>query len=204
MSSDGASGPVPGYQPGRAAGSRIWFKGSFYVLGFTLILCISALPQAHAKVFHSQLEARQLAFPDADRFERETFVLSPEQEAAVERISRSKLTSRLVTLESAWREKTLLGHLHIDVHTVRTQSEGLMVALDSKGTVILVRVLVFNEPLDYKPSQRWYDFLVGKTSADALRVGHDVDAVTGATLTTGATAGAVRRMLAYYALLLHD
>ena len=202
MSSDRPLILAPGPILERQEGWGIWFKVCLYLIGFILLLGAFALPSAHAKVFHSQVEARELAFPGADRFEKKTFVLSSEQKAEVERISRSRLESRLVTLESAWREKTLLGHLHIDIHTVRTQSEGLMVALDSKGTVMLVRVLVFNEPLDYKPSQRWYDFLVGKTSADALRVGHDVDAVTGATLTTGATAGAVRRMLAYYAVLL--
>jgi len=101
-------------------------------------------------------------------------------------------------MQKAWRGEKLLGYFVIDVHNVRTKSEALLVAVDAQGRVSQVRVLAFHEPIDYKPVQRWYDAFAGKKIGDDLRVGYDVDAVSGATLTTRSTSAAVRRVLAYH------
>jgi transcriptional regulator of nitric oxide reductase len=184
--------------------SRNWLRGFSYLFVIVVIFGLGISPFLEAKVFYTQKEAFRLAFPEADRFERKTYVLTAEQVEAIETASRSNLGSKLVTIQTAWRGETLLGHLQIDVHIVRTQSEGVLVALDEKGRVSQVRVLAFHEPLDYLPGQRWYDGFKGKGPADAIRVGHDVDAVTGATLTTQATSAAIRRTLAYYKILLRS
>jgi hypothetical protein len=150
---------------------------------------------------YSQQEALALAFPDAERFEEETHILSAEQVAEIQRLSRSRVESRLVTLRRAWREGELLGTVNIDVHRVRTHNEALMVVLGPTGRVLRVQVLTFSEPGEYMPRARWYELFVGKGKDDPLRIGHDIDAVTGATLTTGATSDAVRRTLAYNRVL---
>ena len=60
----------------------------------------------------------------------------------------------------------------------------------------------FHEPLDYLPTKRWYERLVGVDTTGPLRIGRDVDAVSGATLSARAATASVRRMLAYHRLLL--
>lgn len=157
---------------------------------------------AEATVFYTQKQALALAFPDADRVEKETYVLTAEQVETIQKRARSRLDTRLVTIHTAWRGNELLGYAHIDVHTVRTKSEGFMVVLDPDGQVRSVRVLAFYEPLDYLPSERWYDGFAGRNADDSLRIGRDVDAVSGATLSAQAATDGVRRMLAYYAILL--
>ena len=157
---------------------------------------------AGATVFHTQAEALALAFPDADRFEKKTHILGDQEVAAIEARSRSSLPSRLVTIHSAYKGEDFLGYAHIDVHTVRTKPEAFMVVLGPDASVLQVKVLAFHEPLEYMPIPRWYQGFVGKGSDARLRVGYDIDAVTGATLTTRASAEGVRRMLAYYELLL--
>ena len=157
---------------------------------------------ASAEVFFTQKEALALAFPDADRIEKHTFVLTDEQRVEIEKLARSPLDTRLVAIHTAWRGGELLGHAHIDVHTVRTKSEGLIVVLDAAGRVRSVRVLAFYEPLEYLPTERWYARFSGMGGADPLSLGRDVDAVSGATLTARATTEGVRRMLAYHATLL--
>jgi hypothetical protein len=77
-----------------------------------------------------------------------------------------------------------------------------MIVLTPGGEVRSVRILAFHEPLDYLPTDRWYDQFVGKTREDALRVGRDVHGVVGATLSARAAADGVRRMLAYWEVLL--
>ncbi len=97
-----------------------------------------------------------------------------------------------------------MGFAHIDVHTVRSKSEALMVVIGPDGVVQEVRVLAFHEPLDYLPALRWYTRLGGLTAADEIRVGRDIDAVSGATLSTAAASSSVRRALALYQVLGRD
>ena len=178
------------------------FKDALYLSVIAAVFFLLVVPGVASKVFYSQAQALELAFPEADRVSKMTHVLSLDEAREVERLSGSSLESRLITLYNAWRGDKLLGHINIDVHTVRTRPEGLMIVLDPKGRVVQVRVLAFQEPLDYMPVQRWYELFVGKTREDRLRVGYDIDGVTGATLTTRATADAVKRMLAYHKVLL--
>ena len=168
-----------------------------------LLIAVVAAP-ASAKVFHTQKEALALAFPDADRVERETFILDSSQAGRIEKLSRSRLESKLVTFYTAYKGEQVLGYAHIDVHTVRTLPEGFLVVLDPEGGVRSLRVLAFYEPLDYLPTERWYGQFEGKTGAAPLRVGHDVHGVVGATLSARAATQGVRRALAYYDVLIRD
>jgi hypothetical protein len=170
------------------------------VLGL-LALCSGAEP-ARAKLFHSQEEALALAFPDADRITKKVHILSDGEVTAIESMARSHVETRLVAIYTAYRDGELVGYAHIDVHTVRTKPEGFMVVLRPDGSVDDVEILAFYEPLEYLPTSSWYDRFTGKAREDRLRVGRDVDAVTGATLSARAATEGVRRMLAYYQVLL--
>ena len=77
-----------------------------------------------------------------------------------------------------------------------------MIVVDPRGRVTDVVVLAFHEDTDYMLPRRSINALKGKRVGDALEVGTDVDAVSGATLTIRSAAAAVRRMLAYYTILL--
>ncbi len=157
---------------------------------------------ASSKVFYSQEEALALAFPGATKVVAKTHVLSDEQAERVEKLSRAELDSRLITVHSGFMQDELLGYAYIDVHTVRTKPEAFMVVLAPDGAVSGVHILAFYEPLDYLPVGRWYEQFIGKREGDALRVGRDIDSVTGATLSTRAASSGVRRVLALYRVLL--
>lgn len=172
-----------------------------------LVLTASALPRvASAKVFASQKQALADAFPDATRIKRDTRVLRKADSSRIEAITHETDGPRVVVLHAAYRQgaegEELIGYAHIDVHNVRTQPEAFMVVLTPEGDVRSVRILAFHEPLDYLPTDRWYEQFVGKSRTDALRVGRDVNGVVGATLSARAAAEGVRRMLAYWEVLL--
>ena len=155
-----------------------------------------------AKVFHSRQDALRLAFPEADRIEKQTFILDSDQSERIEQAARAALASKLVTIFTAWKDAAPVGYAHIDVHTVRTHPSALLVAWTPAGEVRSVRVLAFHEPLDYLPAGKWYDRFTGKTRASRLRVGDDVHGVVNATLSTRVAAASVRRALAYHAILI--
>ncbi len=170
-------------------------------LAALIAVVISAPSASQAVVYHSQREALALAFPDSDRIERRDFLLSDAQAAAVEKLSNAPLTSRITTLHVAWRGRELLGYAVIDVHTVRTLPEALMVVLAPDARVRSVLLLAFHEPTDYRPSDRWYRQFVGKQLGPELQLSHGVHAVTGATLSARSATRSVRRALALHRVL---
>jgi len=167
-----------------------------------VLAALALAAPAGAKVFYTQQEALALAFPDAERVEARNWVLTDEQAGRIEALSRSKLDSKLVRAWRATRGDAILGWALIDVRTVRTHAEAIMVVLSPEGSVRTVRMLAFHEPLDYLPPDRWYGQFADKTKDDPLRVGSDVHGIAGATLSARATSDGVRRALAIHQVLL--
>lgn len=157
---------------------------------------------AAAKVFHTQKEALELAFPEATRLEKRTFIMSPEEVDTVETAARSALDSRIAKFHVGWKDDEILGYAFIDVHTVRTLPEAFMVVIDPSGEVSSVRVLAFHEPLDYLPPGRWYEQFFGSSHEQTLRLGDDIHNVVGATLSARAVTDSVRRVLALFQVLI--
>ena len=181
---------------------RIDFGTKMLALAVVAVLCLALPEVASAKVFASQNQALAEAFPDASRIDRKTVILRKRDAAAIAEIIHQEIQAKIVVLHTAYKDDKILGYAHIDVHNVRTKPEALIVVLTSTGSVRSVRMLAFHEPLDYLPTDRWYAQFDGKTKRDGLRVGRDVHGVVGATLSARAAVDAVRRMLAYWEVLL--
>jgi Na+-translocating ferredoxin:NAD+ oxidoreductase RnfG subunit len=171
-------------------------------LSFIAILGFVPADVVSAKVFASQKEALAEAFPKASRIDRRTVLLRKAEAAKITAITHEKVRAKIVVLHTAYNDDELLGYAHIDVHNVRTKPEALMIVLTPAGSVRSVRMLAFHEPLDYLPTDRWYAQFVGKSNRDGLRVGRDIHGVVGATLSAHAAVDGVRRMLAYWEVLL--
>ena len=187
--------PLP---PSRRSETRI----GILTLVATAVLGVLSADVVSAKVFASQAEALAEAFPEASRIDRRTVILRKKDAAKIAAITHEEVKAKIVVLHTAYEDGELLGYAHIDVHNVRTKPEALLIVLTPTGTVRSVRMLAFHEPLDYLPTERWYAQFVGKTNRDGLRVGRDVHGVVGATLSAQAAVDGVRRMLAYWEVLL--
>jgi transcriptional regulator of nitric oxide reductase len=182
------------------SGLRSSRRAAWLGLAALLALLLAHAP-AQAKVFYSRSQALQLAFPDAERIEDETFVLTDDQVERIVAIAQSPLDSKLVKIYTGWRGDQKLGYAVIDIHNVRTMPEAFMVVMSPEGGVRSVRVLAFHEPLDYLPAERWYAQFNGKSLESQLRLGGDIHGVVGATLSARATTRGVRRALAFYRVL---
>ena len=166
------------------------------------LLAAFVAASAQAKVFFSQNEALELAFPDAEEVTSDTFVLDDDQVARIESLAKCELDSKLVKIYTGMRDGEVLGYALIDVHNVRTLPEAFMVVLSPSGAVRSLRVLAFHEPLEYKPTDRWYRQFDNRSIEAPLRIGGDVHGVVGATLSAQATTRGVRRALAFYEVLI--
>jgi len=159
---------------------------------------------AQARVYWSQAEALALAFPGAERVESRTVVLDDAQSQRVATLAQGKLETRIVTVHTGWQGSDALGHAFIDVHTVRTLPEALLVVLSPAGEVRSVRLLAFYEPEEYAPGEGWLRRLEGRRLDPALRLGGEIHAIAGATLSSQAVVASVRRALALFAVLIED
>jgi len=122
--------------------------------------------------------------------------------AKIETLTGQEVDAKVVVIHVAYQGEQVLGYAEIAVHTVRTQPEAILIVLSPEGRVRSVRVIAFHEPLDYLPTERWYTQFVGKGKGDGLRIGREIHGVVGATLSAQAAADGVRRMLAYWEVLL--
>jgi len=182
-----------------------WVTSSRAAAAAVLLAAILAVPvEPAAKVFYSRSEALEMAFPGADRIEDDTYVLDAAQVSQIQDLSGTPVDSKLVKIYRGFEGEKLLGYAVIDVHRVRTLPEAFMVVLDPEGEVRSLRVLAFHEPLDYLPTERWYNQFEEKDIAEPLRVGGDIHGVVGATLSAYATTRGVRRILAYYQVLIQN
>ena len=110
-----------------------------------VLLCSTA--SVHALVLYSKEEALQIAFPQADRIETQTFYLTQEQVEQVEVLSRAPVDSKLATFHVGHTAGAVQGYAFIETHTVRTFPETflMVVSLRRYGYRKLL-VLAFYEP----------------------------------------------------------
>lgn len=134
-------------------------------------------------------------FPDA-QIRRDSVYLSDEQARRIEAALGAALPSAVVRLYRVTRGADRVATVFFDVHRVRSDSQTLMLAVAPDGRLADIEVLAFREPPQHRPQRDWYAALVGRRLSRTLRVGRDVEAATGATLTSRATVEAVRRALA--------
>jgi electron transport complex protein RnfG len=145
-------------------------------------------------------EALKAAFPGAEIRSQVIFLTDPEKQE-VQKISGAAVSTALVASYRALQNGKEIGRAYLDTHTVRTKKESLLVILHQDGTLKRVEVVAFLEPPEYLPSERWYQQFEGNGCDENLKLGRDILAVTGATLTAKATTEAVRRVMTIDALL---
>jgi len=181
-------------------GSAFW-PHTRWLAALVLGLALGSLPAvAHAEAFLSRKEALALAFPQASVREH-SVLLDDAQAEIVRQRTGMVLESRLATLYTGIRSGAVTGYAFIDLHTVRTRPEALMVVLWPDGRVRSLHLLAFYEPPEYRPMDRWLVQFDGRKLDSSLRIGGQIHGIAGATLSSRAVTGGVRRSLALYDLL---
>lgn len=156
---------------------------------------------AKAKQFKDPLQALKEIYPNA-QIEVKNIVLSKEQVERIEKLSNTKLGTRLVSWYIVKRGSNIIAYAYVDTHTVRTHPEVVLYTITPEGKIDVVEVLAFNEPLEYMPDENWLKLFKGKELKEGnLRLRRDIPNMTGATLTARAITDAARRVLAMWQVL---
>jgi hypothetical protein len=171
------------------------------VLAVLLLLSVLSPPAAGGGLLATRDATLRRVFAGATRLDPHTVYLTPAQVESVRARARAPFETPRLTYWEAARGDTLLGRAYLDTRPVRTMPATLLVAVSPDARVLAVEVLAFHEPMDYLPSRRWLDRLVGHALSNRLRPGDLVDGITGATLSARAFTDAVRRCLSLEAVL---
>ena len=157
---------------------------------------------AHGKVYSSKEDALQRAFPGAESIETVNLYLSNEEKERIRKASGVRVDSGIYSFYVGRKEQKVLGYAAIEAGTVRTLPETVLVVMNRDGSVRYAEILAFFEPPDYKPSKRWLDQFEGERLDRDLRVGGDIQGISGATLSAQAITRQVRKTSAMLQLLL--
>ena len=171
-----------------------------YSLLLTLSLILPGLAWGGALM--SKEDALKLAFPEADRVETVNLFLTEDQLAQVKQRTGVILDSPIATFYVGKKGQAITGYAAIEAATVRTLPETVMVVLDSDGSVRFAEILAFFEPPEYMPPKRWLEQFRKARLSPTLRVGGDIHAITGATLSAQAITRQVRKTTALCEILL--
>ncbi len=164
-------------------------------LAFTVVAISAAWPQSALAQSARAEEALRGLFPGAERFAPKDVFLTDEMAARLERLARARISERMVTFYAATRGAQTLGYAALHTHRVRTKNETLAVAFEPDGRLKRIEVAVFLEPEEYLPPPKWLSQFAGKTAADRLTVGDDLQVLTGATMSARSISETARWLL---------
>lgn len=171
------------------------------IFKFLLILgCLTVVSSSFATIFYSKNEAMELAFGKGTTVEQLSLFPDEQQSATIQQLAKTKLESGMFTFYVGKQQDKILGYAAIESTTVRTKPETLMIVLTPEGELRNVYTLAFHEPPEYMPPERWFEQLVKHPITD-LELNRGVDGVSGATLSCRASLDSIRKVMAFYQVM---
>ncbi len=191
-------GDRPSFQPGRRR-----FLTSAVRVALTLLLPLSLPWKGHAAVVYlTEEEGLKGLMPEADRFDADVRTLSTAQlEQAGTRAGRAFSESEF-RFRIGRRGDAVVGYA-IPLEVIgKERPITFLVGIAPTGAVLGVEVLIYRESEGSEVRHpRFTKQFIRKTQADPLRLGGDIQPISGATLSSRAAVYAVRKALALFEVL---
>jgi thiamine biosynthesis lipoprotein ApbE len=156
-----------------------------------------------ASQYPSAEQARQLAFPSAEHFQRQRKIATKEQAQAVSQLLGGRRVSRIFTYHEASRGGELLGYTVEGAVLGKHKDIDYLVALDPSLAVAHIEILAYRESYGYQiRSSRFKEQFYGKRVSDPLRLGDEITNIATATISCRSLITAVREVLAQASVLI--
>ena len=184
--------------------SKLKISLSFLVMGSIFGLLIPAAFSEEEKVLDVQVyltkkQAFEIAFPGADKVDREKKWLTEAQKKAIGDLCLQNIKMNRMTFYIGKRNGSPMGYAFIDHEIGKSFPITFMTVLNVDGTVRDVEIMVYREPRGWEvryPS--FMDQFTGRTADSDYRT---VNSITGATLSVRALVKGVSRATAAYKVL---
>ena len=151
------------------------------------------------QVYLTKKQAFEIAFPGADKVDREKKWLTDEQKKAIGDLCLQNFKSNRMTFYVGKRDGVPMGYAIIDHEIGKSFPITFMVVLNVDGSVRDVEIMVYREPRGWEvryPS--FMDQFTGKNADTDYRI---INSITGATLSVRAMVKGVSRVTAAYKVL---
>lgn len=182
-------------------------------MGFPQILCVltvvlsmlsSSLAGAEEKEFDLQVyltkkQAFEIAFPGADKIDKERKWLTDEQRKEIADLSHQRVDEKRLTFFVGKKNGKPMGYMLIGHRIGKSFPITYMVVLNIDGTVRDVEIMVYREPRGWEV--RYESFLSQFFGRDADSDFREIHSLTGATLSVNAITGGVQKAVAAYKVL---
>jgi Na+-translocating ferredoxin:NAD+ oxidoreductase RnfG subunit len=171
-----------------------------------LLLAVSVITSGlaasgHAQVYYSVRGLLADQFRQSELVDFQRIQLSDDRREGIERQLGQKLEKSEYILYVAHSADHVDGYALFDREIGQHEYIDFATFFDRDGRVTRVEVVAYREPYgEGIRSKRFREQFVGKEAASGFRPGHDIDVISGATLSARAMAKAVKRAT----LLLHD
>ena len=151
------------------------------------------------QVYLTKKQAFEIAFPGADKVDREKKWLTDEQKKAIGDLCLQNIKTNRMTFYVGKRDGIPMGYAIIDHEIGKSFPITFMVVLNVDGSVRDVEIMVYREPRGWEvryPS--FMDQFTGKNADTDYRI---INSITGATLSVRAMVKGVSRATAAYKVL---
>jgi Na+-translocating ferredoxin:NAD+ oxidoreductase RnfG subunit len=176
-----------------------WIPAALLPIAATGMVALAPLA-AHAKVYLSIEQAQKDLFGATPLKAMPVALTSAQQEQLkdVSSVSYPFQGNRI------WKSADG-GWLVVDEVVGKHEMITYAVAISPDGTVRRVEILEYRETYGYEVADdAWLKQFVGKTSGSPIKLGKDIQNVSGATLSSKHVTDGVKRVMALYALLLRS
>src|SRR5690242_20694980 len=164
-------------------------------------VCVPA--GAHATQYLTIEQAQRAIFPAADRFTEAAVRLSPEERKRIETSTGLAMPRSAPRVWRAFGGDAPVGFFFVDEVIGKHELITYAVGIAADGTVRGVEILDYRESRGGEVRDpRWRAQFNDKRAGDPLRVGEDIQNITGATLSSRHITEGVRRLLALHELVL--
>jgi len=158
---------------------------------------------AQATQYLSIEQAQRLFFPSATGHTPQPLALTAEQARNIEKTTGVRVVNPRPKVWRATAGDTLLGHVFVDQVYGKHEFITYALAVTAGGQVAGVEILDYRETHgDQVRQPRWRAQFLGKDANDAVKLGRDIQNISGATLSCRHLTDGVRRLLATHRALL--
>lgn len=173
-----------------------------WIRWITVPVLVAAAP-AYAAQYLTAEQAQQALFPSGTRFAPHPLELNAEQKQAIEQAAGVRVRDLKPMVWRAFAGERPAGWFFVDQVIGKHEFITYALALDPDGAVRGIEVMDYRETYGYEiRNAEWRRQFAGKRNGDALKLGGDIQNVTGATLSCRNVTNGVKRLLAMHAALL--
>jgi len=150
-----------------------------------------------ASVLITPEDALKATFGTDIEVSKKSLLLKASQAKKIEKESKTVLESKLVRLYIA-KEKTLKAYGILLNRKVRTKKTAVLYMMTPNARLKAAEIVLFQEPIEYLPTQTWIQQFNDVNDSKSLRIGQDISVITGATMSARTITDGARQAMAIF------